>query len=77
MVVAAYDGYIEASKESRNAGRRFAQKNALDVDTMRQISEMRTQYAALLADMGVIRVPAGYSLRGRNTNWLDDPKAVR
>ena len=77
VVVAAYDGYIEASKESRNAGRRFAQKNALDVDTMRQISEMRTQYAALLADMGVIRVPAGYSLRGRNTSWLDDPKAVR
>jgi hypothetical protein len=38
---------------------------------------MRTQYASLLADMGAIKVPAGYSLRGRNTSWLDDPKAVR
>ena len=74
---AAYDGYVEACRESRNAGRRFAQKNALDVDTIRQITEMRTQYASLLADMGAIKVPAGYSLRGRNTSWLDDPKAVR
>ena len=77
VVAAAYDGYIEASKENRNAGRRFAQKNALDVDTIRQITEMRTQYASLLADMGVIRIPTGYSIRGRNTGWLDDPKAVR
>ena len=77
VIAAAYDGYIEACKENRNAGRRFAQKNALDVDTIRQISEMRTQYASLLADMGVIRIPTGYSIRGRNTAWLDDPKAVR
>lgn len=77
VFAAAYDGYIAAAKESRNDARRFAQKNALDVDTIRQISEMRTQYAALLADMGIIQVPAGYSLRGKNTSWLDDPKAVR
>jgi len=77
VFAAAYDGYVEACRESRNAGRRFAQKNALDVDTIRQITEMRTQYASLLADMGAIKVPAGYSLRGRNTSWLDDPKAVR
>ena len=76
VIVAAYDGYIEAAKENRNSGRRFAQKNALDVDTIHQISEMRMQYAALLADMGVIKIPEGYSIRGRNTSWLDDPKAV-
>lgn len=77
VFAAAYDGYIAAVKEGRNDARRFAQKNALDVDTIRQISEMRTQYAALLADMGIIQVPTGYSLRGKNTSWLDDPKAVR
>ena len=77
VFAAAYDGYITASMEGRNAARRFAQKNALDVDTMRQIAEMRTQYAALLADMGIMKVPAGFSLRGKNTSWLDDPKAVR
>ena len=77
VFAAAYDAYLEACKENRNAGRRFAQKNALDSDTIRQISEMRVQYASLLADMGVINVPAGCSLRGKNTSWLDDPKAVR
>jgi ATP-dependent RNA helicase DHX29 len=77
VFAAAYEAYLEACKENRNAGRRFAQKNALDSDTIRQISEMRVQYASLLADMGVINVPAGCSLRGKNTSWLDDPKAVR
>lgn len=77
VFAAAYDGYMAAAKAGRNDARRFAQKNALDIDTIRQISEMRTQYAALLADMGIIQVPMGCSLRGKNTSWLDDPKAVR
>ena len=70
---AAYEGWADAveaaaaagdRRRGADAGRRYAAKHGLCADTLRQIAEMRGQYAALLADIGFLEPTRGADLRG-------------
>ena len=60
VYAAAYDGWARAWRDAsatngvnaRAAANRYAAANGLDPETLRQIAEMRGQYASLLADAG-------------------------
>ena len=62
VYAAAYDGWARAWHDAstkpgvnaRTASARYASTNGLSVETLRQIAEMRGQYAALLCDAGFI-----------------------
>ena len=62
VYAAAYDGWARAWRDAqlapgvnaRAAAARYAAANGLDPETLRQIAEMRGQYASLLADAGFI-----------------------
>ena len=77
-------------RRGADAGRRHAAKHGLCADTLRQIAEMRGQYAALLADIGFLE-PAARGVDGGAANesagrrrgaystargWADDPNAA-
>ena len=96
---AAYEGWADAveaaaaggdRRRGADAGRRHAAKHGLCADTLRQIAEMRGQYAALLADIGFLE-PAARGVDGGEANesagrrrgaystargWADDPNAA-
>ena len=96
---AAYEGWADAveaaaaagdRRRGADAGRRHAAKHGLCADTLRQIAEMRGQYAALLADIGFLE-PAARGVDGGAANesagrrrgaystargWADDPNAA-
>ena len=83
---AAYDGWARAWRDAqlapgvnaRAAAARYAAANGLDPETLRQIAEMRGQYASLLADAGFIMSdtrggrglrPVGHAEVGRTPSW--------
>ena len=72
VYAAAYDGWARAWRDAqlapgvnaRAAAARHAAANGLDPETLRQIAEMRGQYASLLADAGFIRASDARGGRG-------------
>ena len=72
---------------ARDAARRHARKHGLSLETLRQIAEMRGQYAALLRDAGFLEESYSCSREGadefftkkkvdaRPRGWADDPRA--
>ena len=90
VYAAAYDGWARAWHDAsakpgvnaRTASARYASTNGLSVETLRQIAEMRGQYAALLCDAGFI-APVTDSNRRRSGRadsnpwgWADDTNAA-
>jgi len=68
---------------ARDAARRHARKHGLSLETLRQIAEMRGQYAALLRDAGFLQEESKESqeskerkkVDSRPRGWADDPRA--
>ena len=58
-LVAAYSGWIEASRKGKQYERDFLNRNFLSIQTLRQISEMRTQYVSLLDQIGFLGIHSG------------------
>ena len=58
-LVRAYAGWIRARERGRGFERDFLAKAFLSAQTLRQISEMRQQYADLLDQIGFLRTGAG------------------
>lgn len=62
---------------ARDAARRHARKHGLSLETLRQIAEMRGQYAALLRDAGFLQDESKERKKvdSRPRGWADDPRA--
>jgi ATP-dependent RNA helicase DHX29 len=60
----------------RDAARRYAAKSGLCGETLKQIAEMRGQYAALLGDIGFIKGPKGRRADSSPFGWVDDATAA-
>ena len=74
---------VGGAAAARDVSRRHARKNGLSLETLRQIAEMRGQYAALLRDAGFLtereEKKNGDGARrvadARPFGWADDPRA--
>ena len=76
VYAAAYENWAKvASVSDRNTARRHATKHGLCPETLKQIAEMRGQYASLLADIGFIAGSKGTRADASPSGWVDDPSA--
>lgn len=73
-LVAAYSGWISANAKGKNYERNFLNTNFLSLQTLRQISEMRTQYVELLDAIGFLGEHAGLLEDGKEDEHDTDEK---
>ena len=77
-MVAAYQGWAEAySNKGASAARDFARRHFLSFQTLQMLGDMRSQFAAMMAEIGFLEAPKGSrrSQASKGTCWADDAAA--
>ncbi|CAK0787622.1 hypothetical protein CVIRNUC_010844 [Coccomyxa viridis] len=75
LMVAAYNAWEDAKVQGgRQAAGAFTRKHMLSGQTLEMLTDMRMQFASMLADIGFVRAPQR-GARG-SAAWVDDRKAA-